>query len=154
MILIWDNGEEYSDHAVCFFDCTGWAAEDADALEDMLRWEGKNSRVIAVTKSVSWREPEAVTPGGKALTWWDVHKAEWRPKHIGALRRCAAGIKADVEERRARHQSMIDKWLEIGADPVDAEQKRFAEKTVRCERASIKKLDDFLGKLAQALSEQ
>jgi hypothetical protein len=59
MILIWDNGGAYSDHAVRFLDCGPWGVDDCVAMAKVRDSEGY---VIAVAESLDWRQPAELQP--------------------------------------------------------------------------------------------
>lgn len=60
MIVIWDNGGEYSDHKICFIDAGASAIEFARLLSIGKFRRGDRARVLAVAESIDWRDPSAV----------------------------------------------------------------------------------------------
>jgi hypothetical protein len=57
MVIIWDNGGEYSDHKVYFID----AGYDFVRLLERGRFRrGDRARVLAVAETIDWRDPSAV----------------------------------------------------------------------------------------------
>ena len=61
MILVWDNGRCYSDHAVYFIDCGQWEPEIVERVLiacDTSRMD--KGQVVAVIADATWRDPKAV----------------------------------------------------------------------------------------------
>jgi hypothetical protein len=60
MIVIWDNGGEYSDHKICFIDAGVSAKEFVRLLSIVKFRRGDRARVLAVAEAIDWRDPSAV----------------------------------------------------------------------------------------------
>lgn len=71
MIIIWDNGGQYSDHAVYFIDSMGFSEEDVLALcklkytaHDYLYGDEppSASHCIAIVETLEWRNKDSLCP--------------------------------------------------------------------------------------------
>lgn len=90
MILIWDNGGSYSDHAVYFIDCGAWEPAVVElvlvACNPSRMDEGK---VIAVIADAAWRDPKAVdTLADRVDPWRLMDETFWHDDaaRLAALR--------------------------------------------------------------------
>jgi hypothetical protein len=59
MILIWDNGEVYSDHCVSFIDCERWPVQDCITLMGL--YDYQSGFVVALVEKLDWREGHLAT---------------------------------------------------------------------------------------------
>jgi hypothetical protein len=60
MIVIWDNGGDYSDHKILFVDAGHSSIELVRVLERGRFRRGDRARVLAVAEAIDWRDPSAV----------------------------------------------------------------------------------------------
>lgn len=64
-VVIFDNGEEWSDHAIEFVDCGKFTVEEVQRLWAVARSGGWTT--VAVVKSPDWRVPSAITKVHEAI---------------------------------------------------------------------------------------
>jgi hypothetical protein len=60
-VLIFDNGEEYSDHSIDFVDCGPFSPLDAERLFRLGDYVRCCWSLIAVVDNLDWRDPKALT---------------------------------------------------------------------------------------------
>lgn len=71
MIIIWDNGGEYSDHRIHFVDTDPFPLEVVEALMAVLTRQQPRSRILATAEKLDWRDPRDV----QSVDDWLFYKA-------------------------------------------------------------------------------
>lgn len=61
MILIWDDGGQYSDHSVYFVDCGNLSADDVVSFARLSAGPYRNSYEIARCETLDWRDKSAMS---------------------------------------------------------------------------------------------
>lgn len=59
MIVVWDNGGEFSDHALYFIETS--FPNDIETIADMVKTYKERSHIVATCLSIDWREDVFLT---------------------------------------------------------------------------------------------
>jgi hypothetical protein len=71
MILVWDNGKHYSDHAVHFIECGRWSPECVEKVVATCRYNGTDKgHAVAVIADAAWRDPQAIDTLAELIDPW------------------------------------------------------------------------------------
>lgn len=93
MILIWDNGEDYSNHSIHFVEI---GEVDVDHAAKLLAMHDSEGRVVATTEKLEWRFGEAAHLFDVISPWLEASKMKNIPAELG-------GRLFDYELRRLRN---------------------------------------------------
>jgi len=69
MIIIWDNGGEYSDHRIHFVDTGPFPLEAVEALMAVYARQQPRSRILATAEKLDWRDSAALQSVADWLSW-------------------------------------------------------------------------------------
>lgn len=111
-LLIWDNGESYSDHAILFFDLGPYSNEFAKAVANRLRWG-------------DCAQPDGRLLGVGEVRWWEGYTLKLRE-------RVPSDITADIEDDEPEAFSwpaLTERWPdEVACLRAEIEEHKAAQK--------------------------
>ena len=110
MIVVWDNGGEYSDHKICFVDTLNYDVDDCLKLLSNLSWY--DSHIICSAQDVKWFKGGAIDID-KFISFWSLKNkniiCDIKPKTLKGFFRM---WKEDEEKRLLRiKRSERTEWM-------------------------------------------